>query len=126
MRRLLPAMVAALALPHVAAAQDWISLGGAAGPMSFEMNTSSVESRGGDETSAWIRGVGAAPQGQLTLHMLVVAHCGQGLIEIERGIMESDWSPRIVEMPEPPPQDRIMALPAENPAFNNLYSYICR
>jgi hypothetical protein len=58
--------------------------------------------------------------------MLVVVHCGQDLLEIERGVLESDWSSKVVEMPELPREDRFMAIPVRNPAFNNLYAYLCR
>lgn len=120
MRTFLRVVVAALAMPHAVVAQDWISLGG----MGFEMDTNSIGSRG-DAAYVWIRKVAAVPEGQMITHILVVAHCGQELIEIERGIMEADWSPNPVEMPDLPPQDRFMALPVPNPAFNNMYSYLC-
>lgn len=112
-------VVAALALPHAVVAEGWISLGG----MGFELDAESVGSRA-DGTFAWVRNVVQEPRGRLTVHMLVVANCAQGSIEIERGILESDWSSRLVEMPELPPQDRFMTMPVENPAFNNLYG--CR
>lgn len=121
MKRCCLIAVALLAGPAPAFAETWIDLGG----MGFEMDTASVEPRRGG-SSAWIRKIAATPQGQLATHMLVVAHCGQDLLEIERGVLESDWSSKVVEMPELPPEDRFMELPVKNPAFNNLYSYLCR
>ncbi|MBP7002797.1 hypothetical protein [Amaricoccus sp.] len=105
----------------LACAEEWVDLGG----MGFELDTSSVDVGRGN-SSAWIRKIAATEQGQLATHMLVIAHCGQDLLEIERGVLESDWSSKIVEMPELPPEDRFMAIPVKNPAFNNLYAYLCR
>lgn len=106
---------------NMAAAESWIALGG----MGMELDTSSIKS-GRDTSRAWIRMVGATPQGQLTTRMLVAAHCGKELLEIERGVMEADWSSRVVEMPDLAPKDRFIQLPVQNSAFNNLYAYLCQ
>lgn len=120
MRPILRLVGALLAVTAPAVAEDWIALGG----MGFEMDTTSIEVRG-DTSSAWIRTVNTTPQGKLATHMLIVAHCDQDFLEIERGVLESDWSAKVVEMPQLPPEDRFMELPVENPAFNNLYAYLC-
>lgn len=121
MKGVLRVGAALLTISAPAAADEWIDLGG----MGFELDTASVEASRGSSL-AWIRKIATTPQGQLATHMLVVAHCGQNLLEIERGVLESDWSSKVVEMPELPPEDRFVELPVENAAFNNLYAYLCR
>lgn len=127
MRRRLCVAVVALVLPHASLAQNWVWLGGT-DRMRSELDTSSIQSHESG-ASAWIRSIGITPQGQLTVHQLLVAHCGRNMIEVERGIIEADWSPRVVETPDLPPQDRFLPLlenSEPNHSFSNLYAYLCR
>lgn len=68
---------------------------------------------------------GPEPRGTLILTLEMGAICDEGFLFLLDGEISSSWSPNIAPMPDLPKEDRVYWIPAENPAFNNFFLYLC-
>lgn len=103
--------------------QNWVSLGG---DMNSEIDLDSVHRRG-DLPVARMRFAvtGAQGTGGMTLEMGAI--CAEGYLYIFDGTSSVSWSSRVIDMPEDVPEaERIIPMPAPNPAFTNFFAYLCR
>lgn len=115
-------LLMALFAPFPIFAEQWVALGG---NLRSELDTTSISKQGGVAT-ARIRHSVQAEQGMLSIYFYVSAYCGQDFLYMVDGEMRSTWSSRIVKMPNLSDDERTVRLPVKNPAFQNLYDYICR
>ncbi len=111
-----------LPLPSPSYAEQWVSLGDTLGS---EMDTSSV-SRSDEFVYLRMRHRIRNEQGLITMDLNLAVSCPRSFYYIQSGQISSDWSPRIVPMPDLPDNERIFRLPTENPAFNNMYDFVCQ
>lgn len=110
-----------LSLPSQSSAEQWVALG----DMHSEMDVSSV-SRRDDFVYLRIRHKVRKEQGLLTVDFNLAVSCPGNFYYILSGQTSSDWSPSIVPMPDLPEDQRTFYLPTENPAFNNMYDFVCQ
>ena len=111
-----------IALPSLSSAEQWVSLGDMLGS---EMDTSSV-SRRDEFVYLRMRHRIRNEQGFLTMDLNLAVSCTRSFYYIQSGQISSDWSPHVVPMPDLPDDERTFRLPSENPAFNNMYDFVCR
>lgn len=64
-------------------------------------------------------------QGILTMELDLAVYCGRSFYYIQSGQTSSSWSPRIVPMPDMADDARTFRLPTQNPAYNNMYDFVC-
>jgi hypothetical protein len=111
-----------LALSSPSSAEQWVSLGDMLGS---EMDTSSI-SRRDEFVYLRMRHRIRNEQGLLTMDLNLAVSCPRNFYYIQSGQISSDWSPRVVPMPDLPDDKRTFSLPSENPAFNNMYDFVCQ
>lgn len=111
-----------LALSSPSSAEQWVSLGDMLGS---EMDTSSV-SRRDEFVYLRMRHRIRNEQGFLTMDLNLAVSCPRRFYYIQSGQISSDWSQRVAPMPDLPDDERTFRLPSENPAFNNMYDFVCQ
>lgn len=111
-----------LALSSPSSAEQWVSLGDMLGS---EMDTSSV-SRRDEFVYLRMRHRIRNEQGLLTMDLNLAVSCPRRFYYIQSGQISSDWSQRVAPMPDLPDDERTFRLPSENPAFNNMYDFVCQ
>lgn len=121
-KTILKSFVLYLSFVAPVSAETWISLGDT---MGSEMDTSSI-TRNDGVTYLRMRHKIRKEQGILTMDLHLAVFCNQSLYYIQSSQISSDWSSRIVPMPDLPDKDRTFSLPTPNPAFNNMYDFVCQ
>lgn len=110
------------ALSSPSYAEQWVSLGDTLGS---ELDASSV-SRRDEFVYLRMRHRIQNEQGLMTMDLNLAVSCPRSFYYIQSGQIGSDWSPRVVPMPDLPENERTFRLPTENPAFNNMYDFVCQ
>jgi hypothetical protein len=119
---LVAALLSIFVAPSPILAQEWIALGG---NLNSELDVGSI-GRKGNTAIARIRHSIREERGILSMYVIIEGHCGQGYLYIADGEIRSNWSARVAPMPTLPEDERTIVLPTPNPAFLNLYNFICR
>jgi hypothetical protein len=103
-----------------AAGAQWISLGDGYS----ELDISSITQRNG-VVHLRMRHKVRQEKGVMTMDLNLAVDCKGSLYYIESGQISSDWSSRVAPMPAMPDDQRTFQLPTPNPAFNNMYAFVC-
>lgn len=118
------ALMAFLTMTSQAVAEQWVSLGWGSSRAQTELDLDSV-ARSSDGNRAIIRVVIPQPQGTLTSYFDMGIFCPERFVTILGGEIHSSWSSKIVPMPEMSMEERSSSIPSQNPAFQNLFDYLC-
>lgn len=102
-------------------AEDWAYLGGSP---AGEMDTTSIV-RDGGLIYLHVRLIGDLPQGRGFLNQILAVDCLEKTARISDGWMTSNFSSRVVPMPNLPEDQRVIFIPTPNEAYNNMFAYVC-
>lgn len=101
--------------------EEWVSLGAQFGP---ELDLSSVRQQ--DEfTYVRLRQMARNEQGVFTMGLNMAISCSRSFLFIQSGEITSDFSSKIVPMPNLSEDERMSYYPSSNDAFNNLFDFVC-